>query len=52
MDAVWFVDLLANVGAVLLVAIAVVSTGLFFFDSRPARKTTVLTVVHRERRAA
>ena len=52
MEFVWFVDLLGNVGAVLFVGIAVVATGLFVFDSSPARKTTVLTVVHGERRAA
>ena len=52
MELVWFVDLLANVGAVLFVGIAAVATGLFFFDSRPARKMTVLTVVQGHRRAA
>ena len=52
MEMVWYVDLLANVGAVLFIGIAVVATGLFFFDSRPARKTTVLAIVDRERRAA
>lgn len=46
------VDVLANVGSVFLVSIALLATGLFFFDSRAARRTPVLTLVQRERRAA